>query len=426
MLLPVTAKPQSQSSSSPPADSAFALAATLAALVLFLVVWGVLHRGYFTSHLIVDTPVYERYGSAMDDGKLPYRDFKVEYPPGALPVFAVPALGDVGSETFRVRFEALMAFFGEAIIVCVAIALVSLGAGRTWLVGALGFVALAPLALGPVVVSRFDLWPAALTVAALAALITGRLRLGHVALGAAVAAKLYPVVLVPIAVAYVWRRKGRREALICAAALAATAALAFVPFLVLAPGGLWHSLWDQALRPLQIESLGAGFLLVAHQVFGTGITMESSHGSQNLVGSAPDVLAAAQSVLQVAALVTVWVLFARGPARRDRLILASGAALVAFIALGKVLSPQFLIWLIPVVPLVRGRRGLNASVLLGAALVLTQLWFPYRYWELALHFGALQSWLVLVRDLVLIALLLVLALPLRHRDANGLAARRAA
>jgi hypothetical protein len=419
----MTAKPESPSQS---ADAGFAVAATLVAAVLFLVAWGALHRGYFTTHPIVDTPVYERYGSAMDDGKVPYRDLAVEYPPGALPVFLVPALGDPGFETFRLRFEALMAFLGEAMIACVAIALVALGAGKRRLLGALGFVSLAPLALGPVVVSRFDLWPTALTAAALAALVSGRLRLGHLALGAAVAAKLYPIVLAPIAVAYVWRREGRREALVCAAAMAAVIALVFVPFIVLAPSGLWHSFSDQASRPLQIESLGAGLLLAAHQVFGTAITMESSHGSQNLVGSAPDVLAAVQSFLQVAALLAVWILFARGPAGRDRLLVASAAALVAFIALGKVFSPQFLIWLIPLVPLVRGRRGLTATALLATALVLTQLWFPYRYWQLALHFGALQSWLVLARDLVLVGLLLVLVLPLRHRDPDGLTARRAA
>jgi hypothetical protein len=409
----VTAKPES-SSRPTEGDRSFADAATLVAVVLFLVAWGVLHRGYFTRHPLVDTPVYERYGSELDDGKVPYRDFALEYPPGALPEFAVPALGDAGFETFRVRFEALMAFFGEAMIVCVAFALLALGAGRRRLLGALGFVSLAPLALGPVVLSRFDLWPAALVAAALAALVSGRLRLGHVALGAAVAAKLYPVALAPIAVAYVWRREGRREALFCAAALAAVVGLVFAPFLVLAPGGLWHSLWDQASRPLQIESLGAGLLLVSHHVFGTAITMESSHGSQNLAGSGPDVLAAAQSVLQIAALAGAWVLFARGPAACDRLLQASAAARVAFIAFGKVLSPQFLIWLIPVIPLVRGRRGLGATALLAAALVLTQLWFPYRYWQLALHFGTLQSWLVLARDLALVGLLLVLMLPLRH------------
>ena len=90
------------------------------------------------------------------------------------------------------------------------------------------------------------------------------------------------------------------------------------------------------------------------------------------------------------------------------------------------LSPQFLIWLIPVIPLLRGRRGLAASTLLAAALVLTQLWFPYRYWSLALHFAAFPSWLALARDLVLLGLLAVLLLQLRDRDPDRLAARRAA
>ena len=115
-----------------------------------------------------------------------------------------------------------------------------------------------------------------------------------------------------------------------------------------------------------------------------------------------------------------------GPASASRLLLASAAALVAFVALGKVLSPQFLIWLIPVIPLVVGRRGLAAATLLAAALVLTQLWFPYRYWDLALQFEALESWLVLVRDLVLVALFVWLAWALLDREPERLAARRSA
>ncbi|TMK78914.1 MAG: DUF2029 domain-containing protein [Actinobacteria bacterium] len=409
-----------------PADAGIAVVAALAATVLFLVGWGVLHRGFFTHHPIVDTPVYERYGSAMADGRVPYRDFRLEYPPGALPVFALPALGDPSTDTFRRRLEALMIFFGEATIVFVAVALVALGAGTARLLGALGFLALGPVALGPVVLSRFDLWPTALIAAALAALVSGRLRLGHAVLGAAVAAKLFPAVLAPLALAYVWRREGRREALVCGAFLAGVVALVFAPFVALSSGGVGHSLWSQSSRPLQIESLGSGLLLAAHQVFGTAITMSSSHGSQNLAGTAPDVLATLQTVAQVAALLAIWALFARGPAGRERLVQASAAALVAFVALGKVLSPQFLIWLIPVVPLVRGRRGVVAAALLAAALVLTQLWFPYRYWSLALHFAAFPSWLVLARDLVLVSLLLVLAAPLRDRHADRVTARRAA
>jgi uncharacterized membrane protein len=413
-------------SSSRPVDQGYAVAATLAAVALFLVGWSVMHHGFFAHHPIVDTPVYENYGAAVDSGKVPYRDFALEYPPGALPVFVLPALGGARSDTFRVRFEALMAFLGEVMVVCVAAALVALGAGRRWLLAGLGFAALAPVLLGPVVLSRFDLWPAALTAAALAGLVAGRVRAGHVALGAAVAAKLYPAVLVPIALVYVWRKRGRREALVCGALLLAVLAVAFIPFLILAPHGLVDSLWKQASRPLQIESLGAGILLVSHHVFGTGVTMESGHGSQNLAGTGPNVLAVVQSVLQAAAVIAVWILFARGPATRTRLVCASAAALVAFVALGKVLSPQFLVWLIPVIPLIRGRRGLTAATLLAAALVLTQLWFPYRYWALALHFGTLESWLVLIRDLVLVALVVVTVRGLVDRDSDQIAARRVA
>jgi hypothetical protein len=76
-----------------------------------------------------------------------------------------------------------------------------------------------------------------------------------------------------------------------------------------------------------------------------------------------------------------------------------------------VLSPQYLLWLIPLVPLVRGRRGLSATALLLGALILTQVWFPQRYFDYALHFHL--AGVVLARDLVLVALVAVLALPAR-------------
>jgi hypothetical protein len=75
------------------------------------------------------------------------------------------------------------------------------------------------------------------------------------------------------------------------------------------------------------------------------------------------------------------------------------------------------LWLIPLVPLVRGRRGLVAVVVLTAACVLTQVWFPQRYFAYADDFDL--AWVVLLRDLVLVALLAVLVTPrparaLRH------------
>jgi hypothetical protein len=112
----------------------------------------------------------------------------------------------------------------------------------------------------------------------------------------------------------------------------------------------------------------------------------------------------------------VWIAFGRTPPTRDGLIRASAAALVVFIAFGKVLSPQFLIWLTPVVPLVRGRRGLLAAGLLLVAIVLTQLWFPFRYWDYVNDFDGTASWLVFGRNIVLLALAVLLVLPNRSGD----------
>jgi uncharacterized membrane protein len=380
----------------------------LAALAIFLVSYTLLHFGFYQRRLILDTFEYHRYGLAILGGHVPYRDFRVEYPPGALPTFVLPAIGRPGFHRFNSDFQILMGVFAGAALLAMAYALRSLRAPPPRLAAALGFFAFAPLLLGSVLILRYDLWPALLAASGLAAILGGRRRLGFAALGVGIATKVFPGVLVPPAVAYVWRSRGRREALVCLACAAMTLAVIVVPFLVVAPHGLWVSVERQVSRPLQIESLGSGFLLAAHQIGGLHLTMVTSHGSQNLAGSLPHALGVAQSVLLLLVLLYIWAAAARGPASPERLVRYSAASVTAFVAFDKVLSPQFMIWLLPLVPLVRGRRGLAASALLGLALVLTQLWFPIRYWELALQFGAFPSWLVLARDLVLLALLAVL------------------
>jgi len=390
---------------------------TYAAVALFLASLTALHWGFYQHNLILDTVEYYRYGNAIVHGHVPYRDFAVEYPPGALPVFTLPALAYAGFSFYNRAFQILMALCGVGALLAMTVALRSLGASVQRTAAALAFAALAPLVLGSVILYRYDLWPAALTVAGLAAILAGRERLGFASLGLGIAAKVFPAVVLPPALVYVWRTRGRRDALICLGLAAAVVALVLVPFLALAPGGLWDSVVHQTTRPLQIESLAAGVLLAAHQVGGLSITMESSHGSQNLVGSLPHALGTVSTVLLVAALLAIWLAAARGPATPERLLRYSAASLVAFVALSKVLSPQFLIWLIPIVPLVRGRRGLVASALLGLALLLTQLWFPIRYWDLALRFAAFPSWAVFARDLVLLVLLAVLLVPTRREPA---------
>jgi hypothetical protein len=367
--------------------------------------WAALHLQFFDRYQIIDTPVYQEYGEAIAAGEVPYRDFELEYPPAALPVFWLPTLGP--EEHYDTIFELLMLTCAAAALALVLLALSALRAPPRRLLAASAFVGLFPLALGTVVLTRYDLWPAALTVAALAALLAGRGRLALAVLGLAVAAKLYPLVLLPPALVYLARTRGVREAAAGLGAFAAVLALLVVPFAVVGPEGLADSVDRQLGRPLQIESLGASVLLAGKQLGLYEPTVVSTHGSQNLAGPLPDALATAQTVLQAAVLVAIWALATRGPLTPSRLAGASAASVVAFVAFGKVLSPQFLVWLVPLVPLAAGRTGIAAGALLGAALVATHLWFPQSYWDMvALEW---EGWLVLARNVLLGALAVVLA-----------------
>jgi hypothetical protein len=361
---------------------------------VFLAAWGITHVWFYPQHAHGDVPLYQSYGQAVRDGQVPYRDFALEYPPGALPTFVLPALP---GSTYETWFEWLMAACGVGCIVLVA-------ASRPPRL-ALPFLAVSPLLAGSLIRTHFDLWPALLVAAALAALLHDRHRLGWGLLAAAFAAKLFAAVLVPLAALWTFRRAGRRElARSLAVSIAVVAAIA-VPFAVAAPDGLRASVQGQISRPLQIETLTASYLMTfAHPV------IRSSHGAKSLPEH--DGLAAATTVVLLAVLLALWAGFARGAAEPERLKRYSAACVCAFVCLGKVLSPQFLIWLVPLVPLVRGRRGLAATAALVAALVNTQVWFPGRYfkdyaWDAQLSL----AWLVFVRNLTLVGLLAVLAAP---------------
>jgi len=390
-------------------------AALVAALALFVVLCSALPSVWHGNARISDVPVYERYGDAIQRGSVPYRDFRPEYPPGALAAFVAPSLVSNGRVGYARAFGVEMALFGAACVLFTFLALRTLGATGARLFVGTAVPAAAPLLLGPLVLTRFDLYPAALVAAALAAFVAGRDRLGGGVLGAAIAVKLFPAVLLPVAVAWTWKRRGRRQALVVLAICVGVAAAVFLPFVAIAPDGVAWSIWRQLGRPLQIESFGAAVLLALHQL-GMPLGWSSSHGSQNLTGTVAAVASVATSIAQAGVLLWIWERYARRAAPSPAaFVCACAASLVAFVALGKVISPQFLIWLLVGVVLVGGRRTWPAVALLVVACILTRGWFPYRYWSLVFTFDPLVSWLVLARDLTLLALLAVVVRPVRER-----------
>jgi hypothetical protein len=310
------------------------------------------------------------------------------------------------------------------LIAALSVMLLTAALARKRALTAAWIVALSPLLSGAVVRTHFDLVAVALMLGALLALTRERPTVGFALLGAGAMTKLFPALLVPVAAA--WLVAGRRsgDAARGAAVFAVVVAVVSLPFL---GGGYVDAYRYQLERPVQIESTPATvlFALGGSHVTGTA-TVPDAHGSNGLEGGAADAVQAGFAALLAATLALVVVLVARGPPEERRLLLGALAAVLAFAALGKVLSPQFLVWLVPFAALawIWGERTL--ALLLAAAILLTQLEFPARYEELVAERTSLVL-LVAARNATLLAALAVtlarLAGPVRSRRPASAATR---
>ena len=367
-----------------------ALRATVFVTPLLLGALAVPSGGLFRTRKYRDLHLYQHYGDALLHGHVPYRDFFVEYPPGAIPLFTSASIFPGG--WYDAVFKVLMALCCVGAIWCVTYVLARQGATSLGIWSAALFLALVPIALGPVSLNTYDAWPALLTVAAVASLVSGRPQLGLALLGVAAAAKLYALLLVPAALVWLWRE--RRAVLGPLAAFVGAAAVFVVPWLAFSPGGVWHSIHSQVARGLHTESLGASVLLVADRLgwYHARVVATAPAISRDLAGGLPHGIAAASAGVAVAAALVPALLV-----RRRGLGVAFAASVAGFLAFTKVLSPQYVVWLIPLVPF----GGPFAAALLIAALALAQSWY-FHYHEL--WADGPQAWTLLARNLVLVAL----------------------
>lgn len=371
----------------------------------FLVSCAVARGGFFSSADPGDVGRYHDFADLMRHGELPYRDFYFEYPPGAIAAFLAPvAVG--GTSDYNLVFKILVALCGLALLAVIVSILGVLEASRQQVVVTVGLFALMPVALGAVVLNRYDILPAFFVVLALLALLRSRSRSGFAILAVGCAVKVFPAVVLPVAAIHVLRTRGRAELLRALAVFACVSVVLFAPFALLAPGGLGYSFQTQIVRKLHIESLGASVLLTADKISSYSTTIiPGKPGSIDLDGAVPEILGAVTSLVLLGALVLVAVLYLRVEESPQLLVAGFAVSVTAFVAFSKVISPQFLVWLVPLVPLVGGRAGRLGSLLLFAVVVATQVEVVYEH---PLRAVGWPIWVLLARNLLLVSLFVVL------------------
>jgi hypothetical protein len=318
-----------------------------------------------------DLFVYRTYATSLIDGLLPYRDFPLEYPPLALAPIGAGALLGTGETAYAWTFGALMLV--AALVVQREAALLARPHER---VVAWSLVGL-PVVAGAMVRTHFDLVAVALALAGLRLILADRGRTGFVLLALGTATKVFPALIAAAALVALWSSGRRRAAAGGAVAFGVALLVTCAPFVALSPAGFADQAAFHLQRPVQIESTPATVLWALGDSHVTGHPVRPDPFKSNgLDGGAAPGVAVAFALLGVAAIAGALAI-----ARRD-VFRGALAALIAFVALNKVLSPQYLLWLAPLAPVafVRGRRA--AALCVAGATVLTHVEFPSRYFEL--------------------------------------------
>ncbi|MET0592435.1 MAG: glycosyltransferase family 87 protein [Polyangiaceae bacterium] len=353
-----------------------------ASVVLIVFVWALvraLQYKYFGTGVGFDVGLYQQYAQQFGSGAAPYVEYQPEYPAGSLPVFLLALLWQ-GSQNYAVGFAAEMACFDFAacLLVFFTTRTSDRGSLRPFFCSLLYIATTA--ALFPVLYSRFDLVPGTLVLAAVYCHKVRSRRWAAIFLGIAGAVKLWPFALVPLFSLWDARRKGVRSVLASGTWIGAGAVLAALPLLPRAGMNVFSFLKYHAARGIQLETTWSTMSLVLGRFGLADVHPEHNFGAFHVGGRLPTIFATVSMPLTVVFALAPQIVVLSRRLRHDEdegssFEHSTLATVLGFMIAGNVLSPQFMLWIAPLLPLaVEGPAGAFFTLLIGA---LTTAVYPY-------------------------------------------------
>ncbi len=329
-----------------------------------------------------------------EEGDLPYRDYALEYPPGAFGAALIP---DLVGQPFDYEFRFLLFAIIVDAVGLVGVWRLARRTGIWW--GVAAWVTLVPL-VGPVTYSRLDIVVAAALAWALERAVAGAWGRSGVAFGLGAVSKLVPALLFPAA----FLVASRRLRLVLGAGVVAV--LALVVFV-----GHGDDLYRDVItyhreRPVHAESLWGSLAFLFDRIGWSRTGLEFSYGAFNVTGYWAHNLRPLADIAAIGVLVDS-LLQARVRVRRGdgaHLAVLCVATLTLLTAVGRVLSPQYVVWLVALqaIGLCLAPRALAWSAAwMAVAVVLTHLEYPVYFFDLmAREMGA--EALLLSRNLAIL------------------------
>jgi hypothetical protein len=293
-----------------------------------------------------DIRVYHKYAVEFWAGKHAFHALPLEYPPLAMVIFTLSVLPPIRDHS------TVFAIWMAAAFLIGYFAFLRFSSRRNATLYAVYLLLGATAAL----LGRYDIVPALLTVGAIWAATRRRFGIAYLLIAVGAALKLYPLALLPILMmehrrflvvhSRPWKKPVALGALLSPGLLATT----FGVSILLAGWEALNPFSYAATRPLQVESLGATLLWFG-SAFGFPAITEHGWHSYNLVGPLDGGIMTLMSFAGLAGLGWVYWRFWLGRFDLPRAFLA---VLCVALLTSKVFSPQYLIWVLPLVVEVEG------------------------------------------------------------------------
>ncbi|GAA3044376.1 glycosyltransferase family 87 protein [Streptomyces lactacystinicus] len=308
--------------------------------------------------------IYHAWYGVLQTGTFPFDDVTWQYPPGAALVILLPGLLPW---SYLVSFWVICGIADAA--AAALLVRTGLRRGRA-LTGAWMWVVGVPL-LGPMIYNRFDVIVTAVALAGLLALIR-RPAVGGLLLGLGGIVKIWPLL------GLIGTPSGRRTRRSWTLAGATAVSIGFL--LAAGMNGAFDFLAFQKDRGIEVESLGALPLHFARLTGGWDGRVTMNYGSPEMLG--PWVSVISKVMMAGTVLGFAWLLLWRYTSKRRSAATMYDAALCAlliFVVTSRVISPQYLVWLVGVAAVcltVRNSSQRPVAVLILLACPLTLVEFP--------------------------------------------------